>query len=98
FTGMQYSSDAYVLQFPCAGMVSPIELLKGLAVGADQVIIAHCPPGGCHHQSGDHLSELVIQLTRDLLQEIGQDPDRVRATYMIAALPNKMQQVVGGPE
>jgi coenzyme F420-reducing hydrogenase delta subunit len=76
-------------------MVSPIEILKGLVVGAERVIVAHCPPGGCHHQTGDHLSELVVQLTREMLREIGQEPDRVRATYMMAATPEKMQKEVG---
>ena len=95
FVGKSYPTGSYVVQFPCAGMVSPIEILKGLVVGAERVIVAHCPPGGCHHQDGDHLSELVVQLTRDMLREIGQDPDRVHATYMIAATPDKMQKEVG---
>ena len=95
FAGKSYPTGSYVVQFPCAGMVSPIEILKGLVVGAERVIVAHCPPGGCHHQDGDHLSELVVQLTRDMLREIGQDPDRVHATYMIAATPDKMQKEVG---
>jgi heterodisulfide reductase subunit A len=95
FTGKGYPTGTYVLQFPCAGMVSPIEILKGLVVGAERVIVAHCPPGGCHHQTGDHLSELVVQLTREMLREIGQEPDRVRATYMMAATPEKMQKEVG---
>jgi coenzyme F420-reducing hydrogenase delta subunit len=94
FTGKSYPVNTYVLQFPCAGMVSPIEILKGLVEGAENVIIAHCPPGGCHHQTGDHLSELVVEFTRDMLKEIGQDPERVRATFMIAALPDKMQKEV----
>jgi heterodisulfide reductase subunit A len=95
FTGKTYPTGTYVIQFPCAGMVSPIEILKGLVEGAESVIVAHCPPGGCHHQKGDHLSELVVHLTKDLLREIGQDPNRVRATYMIAAMPEKMQKEVG---
>jgi coenzyme F420-reducing hydrogenase delta subunit/NAD-dependent dihydropyrimidine dehydrogenase PreA subunit len=95
FTGKGYPTGTYVIQFPCAGMVSPIEILKGLVVGAEQVIVAHCPPDGCHHQNGDHLSELVVKFTQDMLTSIGQDPSRVKATYMIAALPNKMQEEVG---
>ena len=94
FTGKGYPTGTYVIQFPCAGMVSPIEILKGLAVGAERVIVAHCPPGGCHHQTGDHMAELVVKLTQDMLRSIGQDPKRVKATYMIAALPNKMQEEV----
>ena len=95
FAGKSYPTGSYVVQFPCAGMVSPIEILKGLVVGAERVIVAHCPPGGCHHQNGDNLSELVVGLTRDMLSEIGQDPERVQATYMIAAMPEKMQKEVG---
>ncbi|MHA1633458.1 MAG: hydrogenase iron-sulfur subunit [Candidatus Thorarchaeota archaeon] len=94
FAGKGYPTGSYVIQFPCAGMVSPIEILKGLVVGAEQIVVAHCPPGGCHHQTGDHLSELVVEFTKDMLTSIGQDPDRVKATYMIAALPNKMQEEV----
>jgi heterodisulfide reductase subunit A-like polyferredoxin/coenzyme F420-reducing hydrogenase delta subunit len=94
FTGKTYPVGTYVLQFPCAGMVSPIEILKGLAEGAEKVIVAHCPSGGCHHQTGDHMAELVVKFTRDMLKEIGQDPERVRSTFMIAALPNKMQEEV----
>ncbi|MGY5853727.1 MAG: hydrogenase iron-sulfur subunit [Candidatus Thorarchaeota archaeon] len=95
FAGKGYPPNSYVIQFPCAGMISPIEILKGLVVGAEDVIVAHCPPGGCHHQTGDHTSELVVQLTKDMLREIGQDPERVRATYMIAATPDKIQEEVG---
>lgn len=94
FARKGYPTGNYVIQFPCAGMVSPIEILKGLVVGADQIVVAHCPPGGCHHQTGDHLSELVVKFTKDMLESIGQDPNRVKATYMIAALPNKMQEEV----
>jgi len=96
FAGKGYPTGNYVIQFPCAGMVSPIEILKGLVVGAEKVTVAHCPPGGCHHQTGDHLSELVVKFTQDMLTSIGQDPNRVKATYMIAALPNKMQEEVAG--
>ncbi|RLI56646.1 MAG: hypothetical protein DRP09_05595 [Candidatus Thorarchaeota archaeon] len=94
FTGKGYPTGSYVIQFPCAGMVSPIEILKGLAVGAERVTVAHCMPGGCHHQTGDRLSELVVEFTREMLRSINQDPERVRATYMIAAQPNKMQEEV----
>ncbi|MHA1483712.1 MAG: hydrogenase iron-sulfur subunit [Candidatus Thorarchaeota archaeon] len=94
FTGKGYPTGTYVIQFPCAGMVSPIEILKGLAVGAERIVVAHCPPGGCHHQTGDHMAELVVKFTQDMLRSIGQDPERVKATYMIAALPNKMQEEV----
>ncbi|MFW9835609.1 MAG: hydrogenase iron-sulfur subunit [Candidatus Thorarchaeota archaeon] len=95
FAGKSYPTGSYVVQFPCAGMVSPIEILKGLVVGAERIIVAHCPPGGCHHQTGDHLSEQVVDLTRDMLREIGQDPERVQVTYMMAATPQKMQKEVG---
>jgi heterodisulfide reductase subunit A len=94
FTGKEYPAESYVLQVPCAGMISPIEILKGLVVGAEHVIVAHCPPGGCHHQTGDKMSEMVVDFTKDMLKEIGQNPDRVKVTYMIAALPNKMQEEV----
>jgi hypothetical protein len=33
-----------------------------------------------------------------MLREIGQNPDRVKATYMIAALPDKMQKEVADYE
>ncbi len=95
FSSKSYPTGTYVVQFPCAGMVSPIEILKGLVVGAERIIIAHCPPGGCHHQTGDHHSELIVQLTRDMLREIRQDPERVQVTYMIAATPEKMRKEVG---
>ena len=94
FTGKEYPAESYVLQVPCAGMISPIEILKGIVVGAEHVIVAHCPPGGCHHQTGDEMSEMVVEFTKDMLKEIGQNPDRVKVTYMIAALPNKMQEEV----
>ncbi len=94
FAGKEYPTGSYVLQFPCAGMVSPIEILKGLAVGAERVIVAHCQSGGCHHQTGDKISDMVVELTRDMLEQIGQDPNRVKVTYMIAALPNKIQEEV----
>jgi hypothetical protein len=35
-----------------------------------------------------------VEFTQNLLTSIGQDPNRVKATYMIAALPNKMQEEV----
>jgi len=95
FANKTYPTGTYVLQFPCAGMVSPIEILKGLVEGAERVIVVHCPPSGCHHQSGDHHSEMVVSLTKDMLREIGQDPERVRVTYMMAATPEKMQKEVG---
>ncbi|MBI4672575.1 MAG: hydrogenase iron-sulfur subunit [Chloroflexi bacterium] len=75
---LQYSADTRVIELPCSARLDPLHVLYALLHGADEVVLALCPPDECHYANGNHFAERRIENLRAQLSAHGIDPTRVR--------------------
>lgn len=83
---MQYPPAIKVIQFPCTGRLDVLTVLHALEDGADGVMVAGCLPGNCHYLEGNANARRRVEHIRDLLKQIGLEPERVRMFNMSAAM------------
>jgi len=74
---LSYPSSVKVIQVPCTGRVDIIHLLKAIEDGADGVYVAGCLEGECHYLSGNLKAKKRVQYVKNVLKEIGLEPERV---------------------
>ncbi len=83
---MSYPPAVKIVEMPCTGRASVLEILHALEKGADGVAVAGCLPGTCHYIQGNlHASQRVDHAAK-LLEEIGLEPERVRMINISAAM------------
>jgi coenzyme F420-reducing hydrogenase delta subunit len=83
---MSYPPAVKIVEMPCTGRASVLEILHALEKGADGVAVAGCLPGTCHYIQGNiHASQRVDHAAK-LLGEIGLEPQRVRMINISAAM------------
>ncbi len=66
-----------MIQVPCTGRVDIIHLLKAIEDGADGVYVAGCLEGECHYLVGNLKAKKRVQYVKNVLQELGIEPERV---------------------
>lgn len=91
---MQYPSNIRIIRVMCSGRVTPVFILKALAMGADGVLIAGCHPGDCHYIAGNYKTAGRVALTKRLLEQMGMEPERLRLEWVSASEGAKFAQVV----
>ncbi|MFX0064768.1 MAG: hydrogenase iron-sulfur subunit [Candidatus Hermodarchaeota archaeon] len=77
---------------PCAGAISILEILKAFEAGADGLVIAAC--AHCHNGQGHEYAEAHAQLTSDLFEAYGKNPNEIGLIKTCAAEPNKYVDAV----
>ncbi len=77
-----YPASVTVQQVACTGTIGPGRLLKELESGADGVLVVTCPPGNCHHVSGNDRAVRRVTWTRKLLEEAGLDSERLHLVQL----------------
>jgi F420-non-reducing hydrogenase iron-sulfur subunit len=82
---IKYPANVKTIRVMCSGRVDPVYVLEALKKGADGVLIAGCHPGDCHYQSGNYKANRRIQLLKNMIQELGIEPERVRFAYISAS-------------
>ena len=74
---LSYPSNIKIIQVPCTGRVDIIHLLKAIEDGADGVYVAGCLEGECHFLTGNLKARRRVQYVKNILEEIGVEPERV---------------------
>ena len=67
-----------IIKITCTGRIEPSFILRAFAKGADGIIIAGCHPGDCHYISGNLKAKRIITLIKNLLPQLGIEPERLR--------------------
>ncbi len=81
-----YPPSIKIVELPCTGRASVLEILHALEDGADGVVVAGCLPGTCHFLAGNtHARQRVDQVT-ELLRGIGLAEERARMINISAAM------------
>jgi heterodisulfide reductase subunit A len=79
---------------PCIGRISPLDILKAFVEGIDGVMLASCPEERCQFLRGNTIASLVVDFTKDILNNIGIDSSRVEIFSMTSSEPNKFIEAV----
>ncbi len=74
---LQYPASVTVQRVPCTGTIGVGHLLKELENGADGVLVVTCPPGNCHHLSGNERAVRRVAGAKKLLSEAGLESERL---------------------
>lgn len=90
----QYPATIKVIRVMCSGRVDPVFILRAFESGADGVLVCGCHINDCHYISGNVRAEKRIMMTKDLLNQIGIDPERLRLEWVSAAEGAKFATVV----
>ena len=83
---MSYPPAVKIVEMPCTGRASVLEILHALEKGADGVAVAGCLPGTCHYIQGNTHAGQRVDHAAVLLAEIGLEPGRVRMINVSAAM------------
>ena len=81
---LQYPTNIRIVRLPCTGKVEINMLLEAFVEGADGVMVAGCEVGSCHFIQGNIRAIKRIEKAKELLVEVGINPDRLEM-YQIAA-------------
>jgi len=90
----QYSPNVLVASVPCIGRISSLDILKAFVEGVDAVMLASCPEERCQYLRGNTIAALVVEFTKNILNEIGVDGSRVELFSMTSSEPNKFIDAV----
>lgn len=82
---LQYPSNIRVLRLPCTGKIEPNQILSAFEQGVDGVMVAGCLEGGCHFLEGNLRARRRVERVKQLLQEIGLEPERVEMFNLSSA-------------
>ena len=90
---LQYPSNIRMIKLPCTGKLEVIHLLRAIEAGADGVYAAGCLEGECHYLKGNLWARKRVNHVKDLLAELGLEPERVEMYNMSSAMGAKFAEV-----
>jgi F420-non-reducing hydrogenase iron-sulfur subunit len=91
----QYPTNLLVIRVMCSGRVHPSHILRAFKNGADGVLIAGChTPNDCHYISGNFKAERRVTVLKNLLTQLGLEPERLRLEWISAAEGEKFSKTV----
>jgi len=91
---LQYPDTVRVLRLPCTGKIEVNYLLAAFERGVDGVIVAGCLEGGCHFQEGNLRARRRVERARQLLSEIGLEPERLEMFNLSSAEGARFAEIV----
>src|ERR1035437_652635 len=91
---LQYPSNVRVLKLPCTGKLEVNFVLAAFERGVDGVIVAGCLEGGCHFLEGNLRARRRVERAREILGEIGLEPERVEMFNLSSAEGPRFAQIV----
>jgi coenzyme F420-reducing hydrogenase delta subunit len=90
---LNYPVNVKIVRVPCSGKVDTIHMMKGLEKGADGVLVAGCLEGDCHFKSGNTKAAKRVAFVKQLLEEIGIEPERLSMATMSAGMGTRFAQI-----
>ena len=91
---LQYPGDVRVLRLPCTGKIEVNYILAAFERGVDGVIVAGCLEGGCHFLEGNLRARQRVERTRQILSEIGLEPERLEMYNLSSAQGGRFAEIV----
>ena len=91
---LQYPANIRIIRTPCTGRLEIDFFLKAFEHGADGVIVAGCEEGSCHFKEGNLIAKRRVNATRNLLDEMGIEKERLRMANIGAADARKFADTI----
>ena len=91
---VQYPPNIRVIRVMCSGRVDPNFIFRAFEMGIDGVAVLGCHIGDCHYQTGNHQAEKKIELTAQVLEEVGLQPERLHLDWVSAAEGQRFGEVI----
>ena len=91
---LDYPDSVRVLRLPCTGKVEVDHILAAFERGVDGVIVAGCLEGSCHFLEGNLRARRRVERAKQILDEIGLEPDRLEMFNIAAAEGARFAQIV----
>jgi coenzyme F420-reducing hydrogenase delta subunit len=91
---LQYPGNVRVLRLPCTGKLEVNYLMAAFERGVDGVIVAGCLEGGCHYLEGNLRARRRVERARQLLAEIGLEPERLEMFNLSSAEGPRFAEIV----
>jgi len=92
---IQYPANIRIIRVMCSGRVDPTFILEAFKNGADGVLVAGChPPDDCHYISGNLKAQRRIMLLREVLKELGIEPERLRLEWISASEGDRFATII----
>lgn len=91
---IQYPPNMRIVRVMCTGRIHPAFIIEALTDGADGVLVSGCHPGDCHYISGNFKAQRRFILLREVVKQLGLEPERVRLEWISAAEGDRFAKVV----
>ena len=91
---LQYPLNVRVLRLPCTGKIEVNYILAAFERGVDGVIVAGCLEGGCHFLEGNLRARQRVERARQILAEIGLEPERLEMFNLSSAEGGRFAEIV----
>jgi F420-non-reducing hydrogenase iron-sulfur subunit len=90
---LSYPTNVKVIKVPCTGRVDVLTLLKAFESGVDGIYIAGCLEGECHFLKGNLRAKKRVKYLKELLKEVGIEPERVEMYNLSSAQGQRFAQI-----
>jgi coenzyme F420-reducing hydrogenase delta subunit len=90
---LSYPTNIKVIKVPCTGRVDILSVLKAFEAGVDGVYLAGCLEGECHFLKGNLRAKKRVKYLKELLKEVGIEPERVEMYNLSAAQGQRFAQI-----
>jgi coenzyme F420-reducing hydrogenase delta subunit len=91
---LQYPNNVRVLKLPCTGKLEVNFILAAFERGVDGVFVAGCLEGGCHYLEGNLRARRRVERTKEIMSEIGLEPERVEMFNLSSAQGPRFAEIV----
>ena len=92
---IQYPPSIRIIRVMCSGRVDPAFILEAFQNGADGVLVAGCHlPSDCHYLSGNFKAQRRINLLKNVLEQFGIEPERLRLEWISASEGDRFATVI----
>jgi F420-non-reducing hydrogenase iron-sulfur subunit len=90
---LSYPTNVKVIKVPCTGTVDVLTVLKAFEAGVDAVYLAGCLEGECHFLKGNLRAKKRVKYLKELLKEVGIEPERVEMYNLSSAQGQRFAQI-----
>ena len=90
---LSYPTNVKVIKVPCTGRVDVLTLLKAFESGVDGIYLAGCLEGECHFLKGNLRAKKRVKYLKELLKEVGIEPERVEMYNLSSAQGQRFAQI-----
>ena len=88
--------DSRTIRTMCSGRIEPTFILQAFDQGADGVMIAGCPAGDCHYNTGNYKARRRIAMLQNMLPQLGIESKRLRLELVPASEESKFRSTING--